>query len=238
MNELALFTGAGGSLLTSKLLGWRTICAVEIEKYNIELLLQRQEDGALDPFPIWDDVRTFNGRPFCGCVDVITAGFPCQPFSTAGPRWGAGDSKNMWPDTIRIAREVEPSYIFLENVSELLTSGYFPQVASDLVESGYSFRWRVLSAAEMGAPHHRNRLWIVAYASSVALEEKHMHGRGVSSGRTIQEETYRSSCKAWWSAAPGIPRVDDGVANRVDRIKSIGNGWVPGVARFAWQCLT
>ena len=81
MNELALFAGAGGGLLASKILGWDTVCAVEIEEYPREVLQQRQRDGYLEPFPIWDDVRSFNGKEWTGKIDIITGGFPCQPFS-------------------------------------------------------------------------------------------------------------------------------------------------------------
>ena len=87
LNELALFAGGGGGLLASRLLGWNTVCAVEINPYRQAVLLARQADGALDPFPIWDDVRSFDGRPWRGLVDIVTAGFPCQPFSVAGKRF-------------------------------------------------------------------------------------------------------------------------------------------------------
>ena len=88
MNELALFAGAGGGLLASKLLGWSTVGAVEIEQYPRDILMRRQEDGHLEPFPIWDDVCTFDGRPWRGAVDVVSGGFPCQDISSAGK--GAG----------------------------------------------------------------------------------------------------------------------------------------------------
>ena len=88
MNELALFAGAGGGILGGKLIGWRTVCAVEWQPYAIGVLCQRQNDGILQPFPIWDDVRTFDGRPWRGIVDVVSGGFPCQDISIAGK--GAG----------------------------------------------------------------------------------------------------------------------------------------------------
>lgn len=84
MNELALFAGIGGGILGGKLLGWRTVCAVEREPYCIQRLMQRQDEGHLDPFPIWDDVRTFDGNPWRGLVDVVSGGFPCQDISCAG----------------------------------------------------------------------------------------------------------------------------------------------------------
>jgi site-specific DNA-cytosine methylase len=84
MNELALFAGAGGGILGGHLLGWRTVCAVEWEPYPASVLAARQNDGVLPPFPIWDDVRTFDGRPWRGVVDVVSGGFPCQDISVAG----------------------------------------------------------------------------------------------------------------------------------------------------------
>ena len=89
LRELALFAGAGGGILGGILLGWRTVCAVEIDAYCRHVLLARQRDGILDRFPIWDDVCTFDGRPWRGSVDVISGGFPCQDISVAGR--GGGD---------------------------------------------------------------------------------------------------------------------------------------------------
>ncbi len=164
MNELALFAGAGGGLLGSRLLGWRTVCAVERDPYRQAVLLARQQDGCLDPFPIWDDVRTFDGRPWRGIVDVVTAGFPCQPFSVAGKRRGADDERNGWPDTIRIIREVGPRFALLENVPGLLAHEYARTIFGDLAEAGFDAEWTVLGADDVGAPHRRKRLWILAHA--------------------------------------------------------------------------
>jgi DNA (cytosine-5)-methyltransferase 1 len=84
LNELALFAGAGGGILGGHLLGWRTVCAVEWEQYPASVLCARQNDGLLSPFPIWDDVQTFDGSPWRGIVDVVSGGFPCQDISSAG----------------------------------------------------------------------------------------------------------------------------------------------------------
>jgi len=122
MNELALFAGAGGGLLGAKLIGWRTICAVEIEEYPRHVLLARQDDGTLHPFPIWDDVRTFDGKPWRGLVDVVTGGFPCQDISVAGSGDGLdGERSGLWTEMRRIIGEVRPLYVFVEN-SPMLTS--------------------------------------------------------------------------------------------------------------------
>jgi len=194
MNELALFAGAGGGILGGKLLGWRTVCAVEYAEYPRRILLARQNDGTFPPFQIWDDVRTFEGRPWRGIVDVVSAGFPCQPFSVAGKQKAGDDLRNGWPDTIRIIREVRPRYAFLENVPGLLAGshGYFGRVLGDLAEAGYDAVWTVLGAADAGAPHKRDRLWILAYprrgerrAETVAdpKSQQRERIRGARSGR-------------------------------------------------------
>jgi DNA (cytosine-5)-methyltransferase 1 len=176
VNELALFAGSGGGILGGVLSGFRTVCAVEWDAYCQAVLLARQADGLLERFPIWDNVRTFQGADWRGKVDVITAGFPCQPFSSAGKRKGEGDDRNGWPDTIRIIREVGPRYALLENVPGLLNwdgGRYFGEILGELSESGFDARWKVISANEIGAPHKRDRLWILAYSNKCGRRAKH-----------------------------------------------------------------
>ena len=164
MNELALFAGAGGGILGGKLLGWRTVCAVEREPYAASVLVARQNDGFLPPFPIWDDVCTFDGRPWRGRVDVVSGGFPCQDISTAGKGAGIdGARSGLWSEMARIIREVGPRYVFVEN-SPMLTSRGLGRVLGDLAAMGYDARWGVLGAVDAGAPHKRDRIWIVAHS--------------------------------------------------------------------------
>ncbi len=162
MNELALFAGAGGGILGGKLLGWRTICAVEWEPYAASVLAARQNDGILPPFPIWDDVQSFDGRPWRGIVDVVSGGFPCQDISVAGKGAGIdGARSGMWGHMARIVGEVRPRYVFVENSPALLTRG-LGRVLGDLAALGYDCRWTVLGAADVGAPHQRDRFWLRA----------------------------------------------------------------------------
>lgn len=167
LREISLFSGAGGGLLASHRLGWRTVCYVEKDSYCQQVIQARIRDGYLDDAPLWDDCATFDGIPWRGRCDVVSAGFPCQPFSVAGSGRAADDERNGWPATIRILREVGPRYAFLENVPGLLapSHGYFGEILRDLAEAGYDARWQVLSAADVGAPHLRKRLWIVAHAN-------------------------------------------------------------------------
>ncbi|WP_445779350.1 DNA cytosine methyltransferase [Shewanella sp.] len=162
MNELALFAGAGGGILGGKLLGWRTVCAVEWEPYPASVLCARQNDGLLPPFPIWDDVQTFDGKPWRGIVEVISGGFPCQDISAAGKGAGIdGERSGMWREMARIIYEVRPRYAFVEN-SPMLTSRGLGIVLGDLATMGFDARWGVLGAADVGANHKRDRIWIVA----------------------------------------------------------------------------
>ena len=166
VNELSLFSGAGGGLLGTKLLGWRHVGYVEYERYCQQVIAQRIKDGILSEAPIFGDVREFvqsgAAKKYKGFVDVVTAGFPCQPFSVAGKRKGKEDERNMWPSTIQIIRDVQPRYALLENVPGLLNSGYFQEILGSLAQAGYDAKWIVLGADDVGAPHRRKRLWIKA----------------------------------------------------------------------------
>lgn len=222
MNELALFAGTGGGLLASILLGWRTICAVELDEYCRCVLVQRQNDGLLNPFPIWDDVRTFDGRAWRGIVDVVSGGFPCQAFSTAAA--GRNNAVDLWPEMFRVVADVAPRYVFAENVSKTAIN----QAADDCETLGYETRCISFGAADLGADHIRERHWLLAYA-----DDKSQLLRGVNAemavGQGLQDGV--------WSSIPFDPRVDDGMAHRVERYRATGNGQVPRVAAAAFQLL-
>ena len=166
MNELALFAGAGGGILGGKLLGWRTVCAVEINPYAASLLVARQNDKILPPFPIWDDVSTFDGKPWRGIVDVVSGGFPCQDISVAGKGAGiTGTRSGLWKEMARIIGEVRPKFAYLENSPMLIKRG-LTTVLSDLAEMGYDARWSIMAASDVGAPHKRKRIWILGYTNN------------------------------------------------------------------------
>jgi DNA (cytosine-5)-methyltransferase 1 len=166
MNELALFAGAGGGILGGKLLGWRTVCAVEWEPYAASVLLARQNDGILPAFPIWDDVQTFDAKPWQGVVDVISGGFPCQDIASNGKGDGINGSRSgLWKEMARVIGEVRPKYVFVEN-SPMLTRRGLGTVLGDLAKMGFNAEWGVVSAAEVGAHHKRSRIWIVANSNN------------------------------------------------------------------------
>ena len=157
-------------MLAGHLLGWTTIGYVEIDKYCQQVIAQRIKDEIFKEAPIFTDVREFiqsgAADEYEGVTDVVTAGFPCQPFSVAGKGKGKDDSRNLWPETVEIIRRVRPRYAFLENVPGLLTHKYIGRIFGELAEAGYDARWCVLGADDVGAPHHRKRLWILAYSIS------------------------------------------------------------------------
>ena len=230
-NELALFAGAGGGILGGKLLGWNTVCAVEYEQYPASVLVQRQNDGLLPPFPVWDDVCTFDGHPWRGVVDVVSGGFPCQDISPAGKRAGIdGEKSGLWAEFARIIGEVRPRWVLVENSHHLRTRG-LGRVLKDLAGLGYDAAWGVLSAEDCGANHKRKRMWVVAHSDSAQCPR-----RGLSCGGYQEHADIRMD--SWWENQPAIHRVDDGVAYRMDRLKAVGNGQVPIVAANAFSQLS
>lgn len=225
---LSLFTGiGGGELATQHLLGWRTVGYVEKDSYCVEVLKTRIQEGYLHDAPIWSDVRSFTKRNNAtrryirtlrqmAHELVITGGFPCQPFSAAGLQKAGSDERNGWTDTIRIIREIRPRWCFLENVAGLLTGshGYFGTVLSDLVSSGYSVNWRCLSAAEVGAAHKRDRLWIVAHANEYRLPGERDEKRSLSNaGRQP------SPNQPQWSDGNPSPQPDSQITTDSDGIR-------------------
>lgn len=165
MNGISLFTGSAiGEMLFMEIIpDYRTVAYVENNPFCIAHIIKSIKAGLIDDAPIYDDVRDFDGLPYQGMVDLVSGGFPCQPFSIAGKRQGSDDHRNMWPDTKRIISEIRPRYAFLENVPALLSFDYIRRVFGDLAEIGYDCEWDTVSAAFAGANHLRRRLWIIAH---------------------------------------------------------------------------
>lgn len=251
MNELHLFAGAGGEILGGILLGHTPVCAVEIEPYCRKVLLQRQRDGILPKFPIWDDVCTFDGKPWRGKVDVVCGGFPCTEIANCaavhGKRKGLdGSQSGLWREMRRIICEVQPRYAFVENAASLVGFG-LDRILADFHEMGYDARWGVLGAYHIKAPHGRSRTWIVANARG-----KRMEGQKHSADSCEDRQRWETSAADLLSphspfdtemfGEPMLLRVDDGMADKLDcykeRLKAIGNGQVPAVAQLAWKILT
>jgi DNA (cytosine-5)-methyltransferase 1 len=150
INNLSLCSGGGGLDIGLELVlpTFRTVCWVEWEAFAIDFLATRMEESCLSPAPIWTDLRTFNGKPWCGTVDCLTAGYPCQPFSTAGKRGGADDPRHLWPSVYRVIGETQPSFVLLENVSGHTSLGA-EQVIADLQGMDYETAAGLFTAAEV-----------------------------------------------------------------------------------------
>jgi len=164
LRVLDLFSGIGGfSLGLKRTGGFRTICYCEIDLYCQEVLKARMQDGSLDMAPIWDDITKFEGQPWRGHADLVCGGFPCQDISSAGGMAGiSGSRSSLWFEMGRIIREVRPQFAVVENVAGLSARG-LGDVLGDLAESGYDTEWDGLPASAFGAPHERDRVFIVAY---------------------------------------------------------------------------
>ncbi len=233
MNELVCFAGAGGSILASELLGWNVVCAIELNHYCRESLMARQDDGSLPPFCIWDDIISFDGKPWRGVVDCVSGGFPCVGISPErlneryGKQVGLDDPKSgLWAHQLRIIGEVEPAIARVENHPNLTRRG-LGTILGALSEMGYDAKWAPLCGDTFGACHERERLWIEVANPDFAQRQ------GVRLSRRAPQEIEAIRRNIWWKTEPGIRRVDDGVANRVDRLKATGNGQIPAVAALA-----
>jgi len=168
---MALCAGAGGLELGLRIaLGddYRCVVYVEREAYAAATLVARMADQTLDTAPVWDNLSTFDGKPWRGIVDLVSAGFSCQPWSPAGKRLGIEDERWIWPDIARVICEVGPEWVFLENVGGLVRGG-IELVLRDLAAQGFDAEWDCVSAAEVGAPHIRERLYILAHSDAPGL---------------------------------------------------------------------
>lgn len=229
----------GGSILAAELLGWRTVAAVELDPGARQIVIDRQRDGSIKPFPIWDDVTTFDGKPWAGSVDVVTGGFPCQDISQCGAGAGIeGARSGLWKQMARIICEVRPKGVVVEN-SPMLTTRGLGVVLGDLARMGFDARWGVFRASSVGAAHHRARFFLVANAHGAKLE-----GLDFSqpAGFDSQKSRRRQFARAIDAALPAndyasMPRNSDDVARGMDGLKATGNGWVPAVAARAIRML-
>ena len=254
VRELSLFSGAGGGLLGTHLLGWTPIGYVEYDDYCQRVIAQRIKDGLLPNAPIFGDVRAFIGEGYAsayqGMADVVTAGWPCQPHSTAGRRKGADDEREGWPWVIETIRQVRPRWFLGENVPGILSTDagrYFGAILRDLAQAWYQCQWGVLSACAFDAPHARERLFIVAHADGVGGTWRRDSERSISGaqwGKTQKrsqshiESQRPAQTEIWRKSKTSFLRMADGMGSRMDRIRAIGNGQVPVVVAAAWHLLT
>ena len=287
LRGISLCAGYGGLDLGVHIAepGYRTVCYVEREAHAAAALVARMGDAAMAPAPVWDDLRSFDGRPWRGRVHLVSAGYPCQPFSQAGVRRGAVDPRHLWPEVARIIDEARPKWAFLENVEGHVSLG-LGDVARELQALGYDVKAGLFSAAEAGASHLRRRLFILAHAHGdrrgllsghadrgwaaglqgavrrlprkrrpVLIRE---HGAGLDALVVDDPDLRLRSGQpaagvftpgpdqfADWQRLlderpdlePALLREADGMADRLDRTRGVGNGVCSVAAAFAWATL-
>jgi len=264
LTHLSLFSGIGGLDLAAEWAGFETVGQCEWADYPTKILEKHWPD-----VPRWRDIRELTGESFYErtsrkTVDIVSGGFPCQPFSVAGKQKGKGDDRYLWPEMLRVITELKPRWVVGENVPGILRIAA-TDVVTDLERAGYHVVVFDFEAAAVGALHRRERVAFVANTGSVGL---HWHRAKRKQERGTRQETWkperrgdvsnsyggealrRSPCCAgigqapgsgenhfggkkehekweWWSVEPGLGRVANGIPNRVDRLKCLGNAVVP-----------
>ena len=221
MTFLDLFTGIGGTSLGLTRAGHTPTAFCEIDPYCQAVLTRHWPNT-----PIHDDVRTLHGTEY-GPFDMLVATYPCQPFSHAGDQRGHEHEAHLWPEVARIIRNTRPRIILLENVTGHLRIG-FGDVLANLAESGYDAAWDCVPASIVGAPHFRDRLWVVAYPNgdrepTVGVDDEALW-RPPPTGVRWPE----------WTPDPATLGVDDGLPRGMDRrrLTALGNAVVPQVAEL------
>ena len=207
--------------------------------------------------PCYEDVRTLTAEVLARdgiAVDVITGGFPCQDVSCAGKRAGMGEGtrSGLWSEIIRLIGELQPSFVIVENVSDLLVGpseqpgGWFSTVLRDLAECGYDAEWQNIPASAVGGFHNRERVWIVAYPNKVGLEGlwafdsvyKTTIPRLPTKRLQVNETNYDGLCGSLWTADAGrVFGMANGLPDRVDRLKACGNAVVPQIPELIGRAI-
>ena len=230
MKTMHLFAGAGGGLLGDLILGHTPIVAVEWNEKRAENLRKRAKEGWFPGLSVvCCDIRTFDGSRWAGEVDMVHAGIPCPRWSKA--RRGVGDPADYWPEVARIAKTARPRALFIESVKGIHVE--HERFENDLWEIGYTLCPAIITnAASVGAPHSRERYWAFAYANE--------NGQPVCAQHDEAPVLPTIEDCGWWETDPRFLRVDDGVADRVDRygLEAAGDGQVPLQMAVAWRLLT
>ena len=262
MRHFDLFSGIGGFALAARWAGLETVGFCENDKFCGKVLKKHWPD-----VPLYDDIREINGEQLKNdgiTADIITGGFPCQPFSVAGKQRGENDDRYLWPEMLRIIREMEPTWIIGENVRGLVNMA-LDEVLADLESAGYSTTAFVIPACAGDAPHRRDRVWIVAHAPGTLLHKARKgnnregretvrlggssrnvadtNGEGLQrgeearnngkNGQELWDEQFAGRSRVeGWDKFPTVAPVcgrDDGVPDRVHRLKALGNAVVPQI---------
>jgi DNA (cytosine-5)-methyltransferase 1 len=226
--HLDLFSGIGGFALAAGWAGFETVGFCDNEPYAQAVLKKHWPD-----VPIHGDIKALDGTAYRG-VTLLTGGFPCQPFSCAGKQRGKYDDRYLWPQMLRVIQEARPDWIIGENVAGIINLG-LEKACSDLEGIGYEVQSIVIPACAIGAQHRRDRVWIIANTNSIRqnLRKKTIDKKEKQRTQNIIERcSFREILDRWegWESTSYICRSNDGIPNRVDRLKGLGNSIVPQVA--------
>ena len=248
LTHLSLFSGIGGLDLAAEMADFETVGQCEYADYPTKVLEKHWPN-----VPRWRDIRTLTKESFyertgLHTVDAISGGFPCQPFSLAGKHRGKKDDRYLWPEMQRVISELHPTWVIGENVTGIVSLA-LDQVLSDLENIGYTCQSFAIPAAGVDAPHRRERIAILAHSVSQHVEtpQKHKYEKsppgGAKSSGGCKDVPHPNGCRlprnqwreyvkqfadsSWWAAEPSVGRVANGIPNRVDRIRCLGNAVVP-----------
>lgn len=247
MKHLDLFSGIGGFALAARCAGIDTVGFCEIDGFSRKVLQKNFPN-----VPIHSDIKELDGGEYAG-IDIITGGYPCQPFSVAGSQKAHEDDRNLWPEMFRIITQAKPSFIICENVYGHVTLG-LDEVLSDLESRKYAAQSFIVPSLANGANHRRNRVYIVAYsASNGQHESKATRSNGATDEWSAKEQEenrdderrrrLRSKMDGYSlptgrrGTEPPLLRVDDELPDRMDRNKSLGNAIDPMIAYELMRCI-
>jgi len=249
LTVLSLCTGYGGIEKGLELAGldFTVVADVEIESFATTNLVKEMEKGWMDPSVIWTNLKTLPLEPFRGAIDILTGGYPCQPFSRAGRRQGSSDERHLWPYIRRAIDVIRPGWCFFENVEGHITEGLF-DVLDDLGGLGYTHSWGIFSAAECGFNHQRERVFILAHPNGYRSQMPAKITNDQERIESYQDGVWSDYLPApeghlgvWthegFESEPLLLRGDDGLASWEDRIRLLGNGVVPHTAARAFRYL-
>lgn len=237
MRHASLFSGIGGFDLAAEWMGWENVFQVEIDKFCTKVLEKNFPNVTR-----YGDIKEFDGTKYRGTVDIISGGFPCQPFSVAGKRKGKQDDRYLWPEMLRVISEVRPAFIVGENVTGIISLA-LEQVLSSLEAEGYHTETFIIPACAVNTPHRRDRIWIIAYTNYYGLHDP-QDGQGNSQGdddykarpKTIIKPTgcsYQTASSITNANSEGLPQRQNEtgkpgpeVGGYQRQISAIYNGWI------------
>ena len=227
MKHGSLFSGIGGFDLAAEWVGWENVFQVEWDDWCQKVLTKNFPDVKK-----YKDIKDFDGAEWRGRVDVISGGFPCQPFSQAGKRQGKADNRYLWPEMLRVISEIKPTFVVGENVAGILSmenGRTLERILFDLEDEGYQVEVFIIPACAIGAWHRRDRVWIIAHNIKQGQSETSKIGKLEGWRFSIDDERDRKFQNTWITE-PDVDRMVYGIPDRVDRIKGLGNAIVPQIA--------